>query len=68
VAVHRQPAYADLGYEAGAFPVAERAAARLLAPHVPWLGDADVDRVVAAVRDFARQYAGSKALTLLPAM
>lgn len=53
VPLHRQPAFAYLGYAAGAFPVAERLADQLLAlPIRPDLDDAEMDHVVAAVRDF----------------
>jgi dTDP-3-amino-3,4,6-trideoxy-alpha-D-glucose transaminase len=54
IPVHLQPAYADLGYARGDFPVSEAAAERLLSlPLHPWLSDEQVDRVVAAVRSFA---------------
>jgi dTDP-4-amino-4,6-dideoxygalactose transaminase len=48
--IHRQPAYADLGLGAGAFPRSEAAAARLLSlPMFPHLRPADITRVVEAV-------------------
>lgn len=51
IPVHLQPAYADLGYRAGAFPVAERAAADVLSlPVFPEMTDQQVDVVAAAVR------------------
>jgi dTDP-4-amino-4,6-dideoxygalactose transaminase len=50
-AIHRQPAYAHLGHGPGAFPEAERSAARTLSlPMFPELADAQVDRVVEALR------------------
>jgi dTDP-4-amino-4,6-dideoxygalactose transaminase len=50
-AIHLQPAYAHLGHGHGAFPEAERSAARTLSlPMFPELLDAQVDRVVDAVR------------------
>jgi dTDP-4-amino-4,6-dideoxygalactose transaminase len=53
--VHLQPAYADLGYAAGSLPVSERACQRLLSlPMFPEMTDAQVDTVIAAVRDIAR--------------
>jgi dTDP-4-amino-4,6-dideoxygalactose transaminase len=53
--VHLQPAYADLGYAAGSLPVSERASQRLLSlPMFPEMTDAQVDTVIAAVRDIAR--------------
>ena len=53
VPVHLQPAYADLGYRAGDFPVAERLAARILSlPLYPELKDEQIDRVVAGVRSW----------------
>lgn len=55
--LHLQPCFADLGYRAGQFPVAEAACTRTVAlPLYPDLGLDEVDRVVAAVRAF---YAGS---------
>jgi len=53
--LHLQPALAQLGWRAGAFPHAERAAAEVLAlPIYPELPLADADRVVAAVAGFFR--------------
>jgi dTDP-4-amino-4,6-dideoxygalactose transaminase len=53
VPLHRQPAFAFLGYRAGAFPVAERLAGSLLClPIRPDLEDREMDVVVDAVRDF----------------
>jgi len=53
VPLHAQPAYADLGYAAGDFPVAERAAAELLSlPMHAYLRDDEVDVVCDAVRAF----------------
>jgi dTDP-4-amino-4,6-dideoxygalactose transaminase len=47
--IHLQPAYRDLGHGRGAFPEAERNAARTLSlPMFPELADAQIDRVVAA--------------------
>lgn len=49
IPVHLQPAYADLGYRAGDFPHAERAAAEVLSlPLYPELSDDAVDRIAAA--------------------
>jgi dTDP-4-amino-4,6-dideoxygalactose transaminase len=49
--IHLQPAYAHLGHGPGAFPAAERSAARTLSlPMFPELSDAQVDRTVEAVR------------------
>ncbi len=48
--LHLQPAFAALGGKAGDFPVAERAATRVLSlPMHPYLGEDDLARVVAAV-------------------
>ncbi|MGU3537473.1 DegT/DnrJ/EryC1/StrS family aminotransferase [Methylobacterium sp. A54F] len=50
VPVHRQPAYADLGYGPGSLPVTERLAARTLSlPMFPEMTDAQVARVCEAV-------------------
>ena len=49
--VHLQPAYADLGYGRGAFPVAEEAAAQVLAlPIYPEMSDSQLQEVAAAMR------------------
>jgi UDP-2-acetamido-2-deoxy-ribo-hexuluronate aminotransferase len=51
--LHLQPAFADLGHRAGDFPEAERAAAEALAlPLHPRMPEADVERVIEAVRAF----------------
>lgn len=53
VPVHLQPAYANLGYRVGDFPVAERLAARILSlPMYPELRGEQIDRVVAGVRSW----------------
>ena len=58
---HLQPAYADLGLEAGSLPVAERWASTVLSlPIGPHLPDADVERVVLAVREVAAELAGDR--------
>jgi dTDP-4-amino-4,6-dideoxygalactose transaminase len=52
VPVHRQPAYADLGYQAGDLPVTERAAAELLSlPMFPELGEAQIETVARVVKE-----------------
>jgi len=48
---HLQKAYADWGYGAGDFPIAERLASRVLSlPIGPQMSDAQVDAAIAAVR------------------
>lgn len=50
IPVHLQPAMADLGYTAGAFPVAESLAPHILSlPMFPELSDAQIARVAAAL-------------------
>jgi dTDP-4-amino-4,6-dideoxygalactose transaminase len=52
--LHLQPAFERLGLGAGSFPVAEATAARMLAlPVHPYLDEADVERVGAAVLEGA---------------
>jgi UDP-2-acetamido-2-deoxy-ribo-hexuluronate aminotransferase len=56
--LHLQPCFADLGYRAGQFPVAEAACRRTVAlPLYPDLRLDELDAVCAAVRDF---YAGPR--------
>jgi dTDP-4-amino-4,6-dideoxygalactose transaminase len=53
--LHQQPALLSLGYKAGDFPVAERAAAEVLAlPMFPELREDEVESVVEGVRQFYR--------------
>ena len=52
IPVHLQPAYQDLGYRAGDFPVSERVAAEVLSlPMFPEMTVEQVKTVAAAVRD-----------------
>ena len=51
IPLHLQKAYADLGYRAGCFPVAERVAVTILSlPMFPTLTASDQDRIAEAVR------------------
>lgn len=51
--LHRQPAFAHLVADGDRFPVAEAAAAQCLSlPMFPELTDAEVERVIEAVKDF----------------
>lgn len=55
-AVHRQPAYADLGFAAGSLPETERACAEILSlPLYPELPLEDVRRVGTVIREFYRR-------------
>lgn len=52
---HLQQAYADAGFSAGQFPLAERMASQLLSlPMGPQLDDASVEAVIAAVKAAAK--------------
>jgi dTDP-4-amino-4,6-dideoxygalactose transaminase len=51
--VHRTEAYADLGHGPGSRPVSERLAEQICTlPLFPSMSDAEIERVVDAVRDF----------------
>ena len=53
--LHLQKCYASLGYKAGDFPVAEKAARECLSlPIYPELTDKQVQRVVDVIKDFFR--------------
>ena len=55
VPIHRHPVYADLGFTPEDLPHTEAAYAGLISlPMFPTLGDADVDRVVAALEALLR--------------
>jgi dTDP-4-amino-4,6-dideoxygalactose transaminase len=52
VPIHLQEAYRDLGYEQGAFPIAERSAKEFVSlPMFPELTSAQVERVVQCVKE-----------------
>ena len=58
VPIHLQPAYADLGYGPGSFPVAERLAREVLSlPMFPELTEDQLQRVSTAIRAFATEAA-----------
>jgi dTDP-3-amino-3,4,6-trideoxy-alpha-D-glucose transaminase len=51
--IHLQPAYAELGLEPGSLPVAERLAAESCSlPIYPTIGEAEINRIAAAVATF----------------
>jgi dTDP-4-amino-4,6-dideoxygalactose transaminase len=53
IPIHLQKAYADLGYRAGSFPVAERVAPEILSlPMFPELTDAQIVHVCKSIREF----------------
>lgn len=54
--LHLQKCYAGLGYQQGAFPVAEKAARECLSlPIYPELTGAQIQRIAGAIRDFFKQ-------------
>ncbi len=54
--IHLQPAFADLGYARGRFPVTERLVDEVLSlPMFPELEDAQIHAVVAAIADFGAE-------------
>ena len=56
IPVHLQPAHADLGYEKGDFPVAERLAGEVLSlPMFPELTDTQIDEIGSVVRGVLQQ-------------
>lgn len=58
VPIHRQKAYATLGYQAGAFPHAERAASSILSlPMFPEMTDEQIEYTAAALRHVLSQRA-----------
>jgi dTDP-4-amino-4,6-dideoxygalactose transaminase len=55
--IHLQPAYQDLGYEAGDFPVTEQYAGQILSlPMYPELSPRSIEYVVEAIKDFNTSY------------
>jgi dTDP-4-amino-4,6-dideoxygalactose transaminase len=53
VPAHLQPAYAFLAYGVGSLPVTERVAGTILSlPMFPQLRDEEIERVIAAIREF----------------
>lgn len=53
VPIHLQPAYVDLGYRRGVFPVAEMLASRILSlPMFPELRSEEIEYVVSSIRQF----------------
>ncbi len=56
VPIHLQPAYADLGYRHGAFPVAEKIASRILSlPMFPELRSEEIEYVASSIRRFFQE-------------
>ena len=52
VPLHRQPAFAELGYGAGAFPVAERAASEVFSlPMHPFLTPSEQEKIISVLRN-----------------
>jgi dTDP-4-amino-4,6-dideoxygalactose transaminase len=60
IPIHRQPAYASLGYAPGSLPVTERLCAEVLSlPIFPELSQLQQDTVIAAVRQLAPRMAAA---------
>ena len=67
IPIHRQPAYAELGYGAGSLPVTERLCTEVLSlPIFPELSDSQQDWVIATMRDRLEQLAASPAAVAAP--
>ncbi|MEB3331281.1 MAG: DegT/DnrJ/EryC1/StrS family aminotransferase [Synechococcaceae cyanobacterium] len=63
IPIHRQPAYADLGYAPGSLPITERLCAEVLSlPIFPELSDAQQDAVISALRQLLGQPAAPAGL------
>lgn len=57
IPIHLQPAYKDLGYMPGDFPVAEELANTMLSlPFHPWLDDGEVSHIFGLVQRFCAAY------------
>ena len=57
VPVHLLPAYSDLNYQAGDFPIAERLASEELSlPMFPELAESQIDAVVSAIEEYSSVY------------
>jgi dTDP-4-amino-4,6-dideoxygalactose transaminase len=67
IPIHRQPAYAELGYGSGSLPVTERLCTEVLSlPIFPELSDSQQDWVIATMRDRLQQLAASPAAVAAP--
>ncbi|MEB3258503.1 MAG: DegT/DnrJ/EryC1/StrS family aminotransferase [Cyanobacteriota bacterium] len=67
IPIHRQPAYAHLGYISGSLPHTERLCAEVLSlPIFPELADAQQDAVIAALRQLLHASSASPAGAALP--
>jgi dTDP-4-amino-4,6-dideoxygalactose transaminase len=61
IPIHLQPAYHDLGYRAGDFPIAEQTAGRILSlPMYPELQQTAIEEVAGAVAEFVATRPGAK--------
>jgi dTDP-4-amino-4,6-dideoxygalactose transaminase len=60
IPIHRQPAYASLGYAPGSLPLTERLCSEVLSlPIFPELSEAQQEAVIEAVRNLVGATAGS---------
>jgi dTDP-4-amino-4,6-dideoxygalactose transaminase len=61
IPAHLQPAYSDMGYKAGDFPVSEKLGAQVLSlPNYPEMPQEHIERVAKAVKKAVGEMVGSR--------